>query len=94
MIETAIHSTLAAVTERIVRRSAPTRRAYLDLIARQRERGLDRPVMSCANPAHGFTAAGEDKAAGRLANCGMVTWFPNREPRRCWRRPDFKKGGL
>ena len=78
MIETAIHATLAAVTERIVRRSAPTRRTYLDLIARERENGVDRPVMSCANLAHGFAAAGEDKPAirsGKAMNIGVVTAY-------------------
>ena len=73
-----IHPTLAAVTERIVRRSAPTRRAYLDLIARQRENGVDRPALSCGNLAHGFAAAGDDKAAirsGKAMNIAIVTAY-------------------
>jgi phosphogluconate dehydratase len=78
MIETSIHPTLAAVTERIVRRSAPTRRAYLDLIERERRSGVDRPVLSCGNLAHGFAAAGDDKAvirAGKAMNIAIVTAY-------------------
>ena len=78
MIDTPIHATLAAVTERVVRRSAPTRAAYLDLIARERENGVDRPVLSCANLAHGFAASGEDKAAiksGKAMNIAVVTAY-------------------
>ncbi|MDB5479441.1 MAG: 6-phosphogluconate dehydratase [Caulobacteraceae bacterium] len=77
-ITTSIHPTVAAVTERIVRRSAPTRRAYLDLIARQREGGVDRPMLSCGNLAHGFAAAGDDKPAiraGRAMNIAIVTAY-------------------
>jgi phosphogluconate dehydratase len=78
MIEASIHPTLAAVTERIVRRSAPTRRAYLDLIARERRSGVDRPILSCGNLAHGFAAAGDDKAvirSGKAMNIAIVTAY-------------------
>jgi phosphogluconate dehydratase len=54
---------VAAVTDRIVERSKPTRRRYLDLMAEQKERGINRPRLSCGNFAHGFAAAGEDKEA-------------------------------
>ncbi len=77
-ITTAIHPTVAAVTERIVRRSAPSRRAYLDLIARERESGVHRPAMSCGNLAHGFAAAGDDKPAirsGKAMNIAIVTAY-------------------
>ena len=57
----ALNSTIAAVTERIVERSKPTRRRYLELMAEQKERGIHRPRLSCGNFAHGFAAAGEDK---------------------------------
>lgn len=58
-----LHSTIAAVTDRIIERSRPSRRRYLDLIAEQKERGISRPRLSCGNFAHGFAAAGEDKEA-------------------------------
>ncbi len=73
-----LHPTVEAVTERIVARSRPTRSAYLDLIAREREIGVDRPRLSCGNLAHGFAAAGDDKAAirdGKAMNIGIVTAY-------------------
>jgi hypothetical protein len=54
---------IAAVTDRIIERSKPTRRRYLELMAEQKERGISRPRLSCGNFAHGFAAAGEDKEA-------------------------------
>ena len=67
-----------AVTARIIERSAPTRRVYLDFIARQREEGIDRPSLSCGNLAHAFAAAGEDKSAiraGKAMNIAIVTAY-------------------
>ncbi|TLU74331.1 phosphogluconate dehydratase [Lichenicoccus roseus] len=73
-----LNPVLAEVTDRIVRRSATTRRRYLDLIGRQRERGVARPRLQCGNLAHGFAASGEDKRAirgGRSMNIGIVTAY-------------------
>jgi phosphogluconate dehydratase len=73
-----LHPEIEIVTERIVERSRATRGAYLDLIARERESGVDRPMLSCGNLAHGFAAAGEDKGAirdGRVVNIGIVTAY-------------------
>ncbi|HET9458458.1 MAG TPA: phosphogluconate dehydratase [Sphingomicrobium sp.] len=52
---------IAAVTDRIIERSRPTRRRYLELMAEQGERGISRPRLSCGNFAHGFAAADDDK---------------------------------
>src|SRR5438105_14429847 len=74
----ALQSTVAGVTDRIIERSKPTRRRYLDLMAEQKERGINRPRLSCGNFAHGFAASGEDKdAISHLAgpNIGIVTAF-------------------
>jgi len=74
----ALHPTIEAVTARIAARSGPTRRAYLELIARERESGVDRPMLSCGNLAHGFAASGEDKRAirgGAAMNIGIVTAY-------------------
>src|SRR3982751_5294920 len=74
----ALHPTIASVTARIIERSKPTRRRYLDLMAEQKERGISRPRLSCGNFAHGFAAAGEDKGAiSTLAgpNIGIVTSY-------------------
>jgi phosphogluconate dehydratase len=73
-----LHPTIEAVTSRIVKRSRPSRRAYLDLIARERDSGVERPNLSCGNLAHGFAAAGEDRPAirgGKAMNIGIVTAY-------------------
>ena len=75
---TNMHPIVAAVTDRIVLRSKETRARYLDLIARERDGGVDRPRLSCGNLAHGFAAAGEDKAVirtGKTMNIGIVTAY-------------------
>lgn len=67
-----------AVTARIIDKSRPTRVAYLDLIARQRDAGTNRDSLSCGNLAHGFAASGEDKPVirgGRAMNIGIVTAY-------------------
>ena len=66
------------VTQRIVERSRKSRAAYLDLIERSRDQGLNRPQLSCGNLAHGFAAAGDDKAlikSGKAMNIGIVTAY-------------------
>ena len=73
-----MHATLEAVTARIIERSKPGRAAYLDLIARQRDAGVNRTALSCGNLAHGFAASGDDKAAirgGKSMNIGIVSAY-------------------
>jgi len=73
-----IRPEIAAVTDRVVARSRPTRAAYLDLLAAERDRGVERHRLSCGNLAHGFAAAGEDKGAimrGGGMNIGLVTAY-------------------
>jgi len=75
---TTLHPTIAAVTDRIIARSAPRRAAYLGLMDRQREAGTNRGNLSCGNLAHGFAASGEDKPAirsGAEMNIGIVTSY-------------------
>jgi phosphogluconate dehydratase len=74
----ALNRTIASVTDRIIERSKPARSRYLALIAEQKERGMNRPRLSCGNFAHGFAASGEDKQAiSTLAgpNIGIVTAY-------------------
>ena len=74
----ALHPAVETVTARIVERSRAGRHAYLDLIARERDSGVDRPNLSCGNLAHGFAASGEDKPAirdGKAMNVGIVTAY-------------------
>lgn len=73
-----LNTILEAVTARVIERSKPGRSAYLDLIARQRDAGVNRPTLSCGNLAHGFAASGEDKPAirgGKSMNIGIVSAY-------------------
>lgn len=73
-----LHPVVEAVTNRIIERSKPGRTAYLDLIARARDAGVNRDVLSCGNLAHGFAASGDDKAAirgGKAMNIGIITAY-------------------
>ena len=73
-----LHPEVAAVTTRVIEQSKTSRAAYLDLIQRERDSGVDRPNLACGNLAHGFAASGEDKAAiraGRAMNIGIVTAY-------------------
>lgn len=75
----AVHHTLSAVTERIVRRSEATRRQYLSLIEHAASTSPTREVLGCANQAHAWAAAPrEDKLvlrAMRQPNIGIVTAY-------------------
>jgi phosphogluconate dehydratase len=69
---------IAAVTDRIIERSRPTRGRYLKLMAAQAERGISRGRLSCGNFAHGFAAAEGDKDRIRDRagpNIGIVTSY-------------------
>ena len=69
---------IATVTDRIIERSRPSRDRYLQLMADEAERGINRPRLSCGNFAHGFAAAGEDKDAIRTMrgpNLAIVTAY-------------------
>jgi phosphogluconate dehydratase len=73
-----VDARIAAVTDRIIERSKPTRKRYLDLMAAEADHGLRRPRLSCGNFAHGFAAAGEDKEAIRHLsgpNLAIVTAY-------------------
>ncbi|MEJ7927925.1 phosphogluconate dehydratase [Sphingobium sp. AN641] len=75
---TDLHPVIARVTDRIIARSAPRRRQYLDLIERGRDAGTNRDQLSCGNLAHAFAASGEDKPAiraGQAMNIGIVTAY-------------------
>ena len=74
-----LHPVVVAVTERIRERSAPTRSAYLERIARaaDRDRGADR--MGCANVAHAYAGLpADDKlrvVVERAPNLGIVNAY-------------------
>jgi len=69
---------IAAVTDRIIARSAATRTLYLDRMQAAVAKGPTRAHLSCGNQAHAFAAAGDDQAglaASRSANIGIVTAY-------------------
>jgi phosphogluconate dehydratase len=73
-----LHPEVAAVTDRIIEASRDSRAAYLELIRRERDSGVDRPLLGCANLAHGFAGTDEDRdvlKTGRAMNVGIVTAY-------------------
>ncbi|MBE7416376.1 MAG: phosphogluconate dehydratase [Ideonella sp.] len=74
-----MHATVLEVTERIARRSAAPRRAYLERVERlaARPRGPDR--LGCANVAHAFAAMPPDNrlrvVVEHAPNLGIVTAY-------------------
>jgi phosphogluconate dehydratase len=73
-----VHARLAAITERIRRRSAPGRHDYLGRIEAARGKGPARQHLSCANLAHGAAGALPDQSrlkAGSTPNIGIVTAY-------------------
>jgi phosphogluconate dehydratase len=73
-----MNDAIQRVTQRVIEKSRDSRRRYLDLIAREGDKGINRATMSCGNLAHGFAASGEDKPAirtGSTMNIGIVTAY-------------------
>lgn len=73
-----LNATIADVTERIRRRSAPGRAAYLARMEAAAEAGPRRAHLTCGNQAHAYAAMGDDKAAlatGRTPNIGIITAY-------------------
>src|SRR5690349_6311093 len=73
---TKLDSRIAAVTDRIIERTKPSRRRYLELMAQQAERGISHGRISCGNFAHRIAGAEDDKHRIRTIagpNIGIVT---------------------
>ena len=74
-----LNPVIAAVTERIVRRSRDSRREYLAKIEHAKRVGPHRGRLSCGNLAHGFAVKdrpGKEALAGdRRANIGIVSAY-------------------
>ncbi len=73
-----MNPTLAAVTDRIRKRSEQTRETYLARCQRAIEAGPARAHLSCGNMAHVTAASGEDKAPiakERGGNIGIITAY-------------------
>lgn len=74
-----MNTTLQTVTNRIIERSGPSRRRYLERMRDAGENIPDRRQLSCGNLAHGFAACSEEeKDTIKLmnqANLGIVTAY-------------------
>ena len=74
-----LNSQVAAVTQRIIERSQPTRKAYLDVVAGASDlnRGAER--LDCANVAHAFAGIQADDrfriVAEKAPNIGIVSAY-------------------
>ncbi|RYD61438.1 MAG: phosphogluconate dehydratase, partial [Sphingomonadales bacterium] len=73
-----LHSEIAAVTDRVITRSKDRRAAYRDLMTQQREGGVSRRGLGCANLAHAYAGTDEQRDAmkpGNRMNIGIVTAY-------------------
>ncbi|WJH39019.1 phosphogluconate dehydratase [Aliirhizobium terrae] len=75
----AAHSSIEAITARIVERSKPLREPYLDRVRKAVARGPHRATLSCGNLAHGFAvcspAEKEALAGDVVPNLGIITAY-------------------
>ncbi|WP_122073196.1 phosphogluconate dehydratase [Pseudophaeobacter sp. EL27] len=72
------NKTLAEVTDRIIARSASSRRAYLERMEAAAGKGPARAHLSCSGQAHAYAAAGADQATlaqASLGHLGIVTAY-------------------
>ncbi|MGJ8547548.1 MAG: phosphogluconate dehydratase [Sulfitobacter sp.] len=73
-----LNPTIERVTDRIIARSAATRRPYLDRMAAAKSKGPARAHLSCSGQAHAYAASGADKdalATQNAGNLGIVTTY-------------------
>lgn len=73
-----LHPEIAAVTDRVIERSKERRDAYRDLMTQQREGGVSRRGLGCANLAHAYAGTDEQRDAMKPANrmnIGIVTAY-------------------
>jgi phosphogluconate dehydratase len=74
-----MHSVIEQVTARLIERSRPTRRAYLDKLAQAVDRGRQRVHLDCGNLAHGFAGCSlhdkEALAGAAQANIAIVSSY-------------------
>lgn len=76
--KTPLNATIAKVTERIAKRSAPMREAYLARMNVAIQKGPARGHLSCGNQAHAYAAMTQDKdrlAKDYAPNIGIVTAY-------------------
>lgn len=73
-----LNQIVSEVTERIITRSAKTRRTYLDRMAAAKAKGPARAHLSCSGQAHAYAASGADQerlAQASNGHLGIVTAY-------------------
>ena len=73
-----LHTTLAKVTDNIIKRSATSRGNYLSRMRSARVKGVARAHLSCSGQAHAYAASGTDKdslARRSAGNLGIITAY-------------------
>ena len=73
-----LNATISRVTDKIQKRSAASRAAYLEMLETASKDGPKRAHLSCSGQAHAYAAMGQDKAelaAGRAPNIGIITAY-------------------
>lgn len=74
-----LHPTVEAVTKRMIERSAPTRTAYMERVAKAHDAGPHRAALTCGNIAHVAAACSvAEKDAltqGSAGNIGIITAY-------------------
>ncbi|MCL1513844.1 phosphogluconate dehydratase [Parasaccharibacter sp. TMW 2.1891] len=74
-----LNSVVESVTSRIIERSKTSRRRYLTLMERNREKGADRSRLTCANLAHAVAASSaadkQELVFEQRPNLGIITTY-------------------
>ncbi|OLP58144.1 phosphogluconate dehydratase [Xaviernesmea oryzae] len=74
-----VDSRIAAITQRLIERSKPTREAYLERVRKAAAQSVHRSVLGCGNLAHGFAVcspAEKQALAGDVVpNLGIITSY-------------------
>ncbi|OLP55119.1 phosphogluconate dehydratase [Rhizobium rhizosphaerae] len=74
-----VDSRIAAITQRLIERSKPTREAYLERVRNAAAKSVHRSVLGCGNLAHGFAvcspAEKQALAGDTVPNLGIITSY-------------------
>lgn len=74
-----LNSVVESVTSRIIERSKTSRRRYLTLMERNREKGADRSRLTCGNLAHAVAASSaadkQELVFEQRPNLGIITTY-------------------
>lgn len=75
----ALHPVIESVTSRVIERSRTSRRRYIALMERNRDKGVSRPKLTCSNLAHAIAASDDNEKnnfiGGQRTNIGIITTY-------------------